>query len=40
MLWGDADIHFAVEWPHWLDRSLPASRGVRVVEGAKLVFPK
>jgi haloalkane dehalogenase len=38
MLWGTGDIHFAAEWAVWLDRALPGSRGVRLVEGAKLFF--
>ncbi|MFN3352527.1 MAG: alpha/beta fold hydrolase [Brevundimonas sp.] len=38
MVWGTGDIHFATAWAEWLDRSLPGSRGVRLVEGAKLFF--
>lgn len=38
MLWGTGDVHFPLEWADWLDRTLPRSRGVRVVEGAKLFF--
>ncbi len=38
MLWGTADIHFAPAWAQWLDRKLPNSRGVRLVDGAKLFF--
>lgn len=38
MLWGTADIHFDTSWAYWLDRRLPRSRGVRLVEGAKLFF--
>lgn len=40
MVWGTGDIHFGIAWAHWLDEALPASRGVRVVEGAKLFFPE
>lgn len=40
MVWGDADIHFPVALAYWLDRTLPMSRGVRVVAGAKLFFPE
>ncbi|MEW6730206.1 MAG: alpha/beta hydrolase [Acidobacteriota bacterium] len=40
MVWGLKDILFGVEWAEWLDRTLPGSRGVRRVEGAKLFFPE
>jgi pimeloyl-ACP methyl ester carboxylesterase len=40
MVWGTGDKYFGVEWAEWLDRTLPASRGVRRVEGAKLFFPE
>jgi pimeloyl-ACP methyl ester carboxylesterase len=40
MVWGTSDIHFSVEWARWLDRTLPESRGVRLVEGGKLFFPE
>jgi len=40
MLWGTGDALFGVEWAYWLDRTLPSSRGVRLVEGAKLFFPE
>jgi haloalkane dehalogenase len=39
-VWGTGDIHFAPAWADWLDRTLPGSRGVRLVEGAKLFFPE
>lgn len=35
-----ADHLFDVSWAEWLDRTLPRSRGVRRVEGAKLFFPE
>ena len=38
MLWGTGDIHFAPAWAEWLDRTLPNSKGVRLVPGAKLFF--
>lgn len=40
MVWGTGDILFPPEWAAWLDRTLPSSRGVRYVEGAKLFFPE
>lgn len=38
MVWGGDDDLFDVAWAHWLDRTLPNSRGVRVVPKAKLFF--
>jgi haloalkane dehalogenase len=40
MVWGTGDPVFPVSWAEWLDRTLPQSRGVRRVEGAKLFFPE
>jgi len=40
MVWGTADPLFPVVWAEWLDRTLPASRGVRLVEGGKLFWPE
>jgi len=40
MVWGTGTPSFDVKWAYWLDRTLPRSRGVRVVEGAKLFFPE
>ena len=40
MVWGTGDALFDVAWAEWLDRTLPASRGVRRVAGAKLFFPE
>src|SRR5690606_18462007 len=40
MLWGTADQLFPVVWAEWLDRTLPESRGVRLVEGGKLFWPE
>ena len=38
MVWGNADPLFPVKWAEWLDRTLPESRGVRLVEGGKLFW--
>lgn len=38
MVWGTGDIHFPLPTAYWLDRTLPLSRGVREVPGAKLFF--
>ncbi len=40
MVWGTADPLFPVKWAEWLDRTLPESRGVRLVEGGKLFWPE
>ena len=40
MVWGTADPLFPVAWAEWLDRTLPASRGVRLVEGGRLFWPE
>lgn len=40
MVWGDADPLFPVAWAEWLDRTLPRSRGVRLVEGGRLFWPE
>jgi haloalkane dehalogenase len=40
ILWGTADTVFDVAWAHWLDTNLPQSRGVRLIQGAKLFFPE
>lgn len=38
LVWGTADIHFPLATAYWLSRTLPLSRGVREVPGAKLFF--
>jgi haloalkane dehalogenase len=40
IVWGTNDFLFNVSWAQWLDRTLPGSRGIRLVEGAKLFFPE
>ena len=40
MVWGTADPLFPVAWAEWLDRTLPGSRGVRLVEGGRLFWPE
>jgi pimeloyl-ACP methyl ester carboxylesterase len=40
MVWGTADELFPVVWAEWLDRTLPESRGVRLVEGGRLFWPE
>jgi pimeloyl-ACP methyl ester carboxylesterase len=40
IVWGTNDFLFNVSWAEWLDRTLPHSRGIRFVEGAKLFFPE
>lgn len=38
IVWGTGDTIFSRESPKYLDRTFPNSRGVRVVDGAKLFF--
>jgi haloalkane dehalogenase len=38
ILWGTADPFFDVSWADWLDRTFPASQGVRRIDGAKVFF--
>lgn len=38
MVWGAADPLFPVVWAEWLDRTLPESRGVRLVDGGRLFW--
>jgi pimeloyl-ACP methyl ester carboxylesterase len=40
ILWGTADTTFSQAGADWLDRTLPLSRGVRRIPGAKLFFPE
>lgn len=40
MVWGCDDDLFPVETAHWLDRTFSGSRGVRLVDQARLFFPE
>ncbi|RJS23361.1 alpha/beta hydrolase [Corallococcus sp. H22C18031201] len=40
IVWGTGDTLFSAASPDYLDRTLPKSRGVRRVPGAKLFFPE
>jgi pimeloyl-ACP methyl ester carboxylesterase len=40
MVWGTADPLFPVVWAEWLDKALPESRGIRLVQGGKLFWPE
>lgn len=40
MVWGRDDDLFPVETAQWLDRIFPGSRGVRLVDNARLFFPE
>jgi pimeloyl-ACP methyl ester carboxylesterase len=40
VVWGTGDTIFDPSGPDWLDRTFPASRGVRRIEGANLFFPE
>lgn len=38
--WGDSDVFFPVRWAHWLGDTIPGTRKVVVLPGAKLFFPE
>ncbi|UNP29983.1 alpha/beta fold hydrolase [Lysobacter gummosus] len=40
MVWGTADPLFPTSWAAWLDKTLPESRGIRLVQGGKLFWPE
>ena len=40
MVWGTADPLFPIKWAEWLDRTLPKSRGIRLVDGGRLFWPE
>jgi len=40
IVWGTGDTIFSPASPHYLDRLLPNSRGIRFIEGAKLFYPE
>jgi hypothetical protein len=40
MLWGSADVHFGVEWAHWLDRTLPTPEGLGWLTARNSSSPK
>jgi len=40
MVWGTADPLFPLAWAEWLDRTLPRSRGMRLVDGGRLFWPE
>jgi len=40
ILWGDKDVFFAAEWAQWLAKTIPGTRKVEILEGARLFFPE
>jgi pimeloyl-ACP methyl ester carboxylesterase len=40
VVWGTADILFDVKWAEWLKKTIPGTREVVLLEGAKLFFPE
>ena len=40
IVWGTADPFFPVAWAYWLRNSIPGSRPVIELQGAKLFFPE
>lgn len=39
IVWGTGDQFFDVEWAHWLERTIPGTKRVVILPGAKLFFP-
>jgi pimeloyl-ACP methyl ester carboxylesterase len=40
ILWGDKDVFFPAEWAHWLGKTIPGTRKIAILEGARLFFPE
>jgi pimeloyl-ACP methyl ester carboxylesterase len=40
IVWGSGDIFFPVRWAHWLRDTIPGTRKVIELVGAKLLFPE
>jgi pimeloyl-ACP methyl ester carboxylesterase len=40
IVWGDDDVFFPVRWAHWLGETIPGTKKVAVLEGARLFFPE
>jgi len=40
VVWGTADGFFPVKWAYWLKDTIPGTRKVIEIEGAKLFFPE
>ena len=40
VVWADSDVFFPVNWAHWLGETIPGTRKVEVLPGARLFFPE
>ena len=40
IVWGTADGFFPVKWAYWLRDTIPGTRKVIEIDGAKLFFPE
>jgi hypothetical protein len=40
VVWGIDDLFFGVEWAHWLAKTIPGTRRVVELPGARLFFPE
>jgi pimeloyl-ACP methyl ester carboxylesterase len=40
IVWADDDVFFPVSWAHWLARTIPRTRKVEILKGARLFFPE
>ena len=40
IVWGTDDIFFGVKWAYWLRDTIPGTRNVVLLDGARLFFPE
>jgi pimeloyl-ACP methyl ester carboxylesterase len=40
IVWGNADVFFPLKWAYWLRDTIPGTRQVIELDGAKLFFPE
>ncbi len=40
IVWGDSDVFFPTPWARWLADTIPGTRKVDILNGAKLFFPE
>jgi pimeloyl-ACP methyl ester carboxylesterase len=40
IVWADSDVFFPTSWAHWLAKTIPGTRKVEILSGAKLFFPE
>lgn len=40
IVWADSDVFFPTPWARWLEKTIPGTRKVEILNGAKLFFPE